>query len=216
MKQFIVVGLGRFGSSVATTLADKGYDVLAIDVDEELVQEISGEVTHAVQADATDEDALDTLGVDEFDIAIVAIGSNVHGNILTTLILKELGVPHVVTKAQDKLHGKLLSKVGADKVVYPERDMGARVANNLISANVLDYIELAPNYSIAELIASDKLGGKSLKELDLRRQFGVNVLAIKAEDKKINVSPEATDVLGPNDVLVVMGREDSIEQLKEY
>ncbi len=216
MKQFIVVGLGRFGSSVATTLASKGYDVLAIDVDEELVQEISSEVTHSVQADATDEEALDTLGVEEFDIAIVAIGSNIHANILTTLILKELGVPHVVTKAQDTLHGKLLSKVGADKVVYPERDMGARVANNLVSANVLDYIELAPNYSIAEIIASDKLSEETLKDLDLRRQFGVNVLAIKSEDKEINVSPEASDTINPNDVLVVMGREDNIEKLKEY
>lgn len=131
MKQFIVVGLGRFGSSVATTLANKGYDVLAIDVNEELVQEISSEVTHSVQADATDEEALDTLGVDEFDIAIVAIGSNVHANILASLILKELGVPHVVAKAQDKLHGKLLSKVGADKVVYPERDIGLKVSSQL-------------------------------------------------------------------------------------
>ena len=216
MKQFIVIGLGRFGSSVAGTLAEKGYDVLAIDVNEELVQEASSKVTHSVKADATDEDALETLGVSEFDIAIVAIGSNVHANILATLILKELGVSHVVAKAQDKLHGKLLSKVGADKVVYPERDMGARVANNLISANVLDYIELAPNYNIAEIIASEKLSGKSLKELDLRREFGINVLAIKDKEQKINVSPEASDVISGDDVLIVMGREDNIEKLKDY
>ncbi|GAB6138267.1 potassium channel family protein [Halanaerobaculum tunisiense] len=215
MKQFIVIGLGRFGSSVATTLADKNYDVLAIDIDEKKVQEISSDVTHAVQADATSEEALETLGVAEFDIAIVAIGSNVHGNILTTLVLKELGVSHVVVKAQDKLHGKLLSKVGADKVVYPERDMGVRVANNLVSANVLDYIELAPNYSIAELIASDELVGKTLKELDLRSQFGVNVLAVKSDDD-INLSPEATDTVNANDVLVVMGQESSLKQLKYY
>ncbi len=217
MKQFIVVGLGRFGRGVATTLATKGYDVLAIDVDEELVQEASKVVTHSVQADATNEAALDTLGVEEFDIAIVAIGSNVHANILATLILKELGVANVVAKAQDVLHGKLLAKIGADKVVYPERDMGARVANNLISANVLDHIELAPNYGISEIIVSDQLADKSLKELDLRRQFGVNVLAIKSkEDQDINVSPDATDVIKSNDVLVVMGREDNIEDLKTY
>ncbi|AGB41977.1 K+ transport system, NAD-binding component [Halobacteroides halobius DSM 5150] len=215
MRQFIVVGLGRFGTSVATTLANKEHDVLAIDIDEEKVQEISNQVTHAVQADATSEETLQKLGVDEFDIAIVAIGSNIHGNILATLVLKELGVSHVVVKAQDNLHGKLLSKVGADKVVYPERDMGARVANNLVSANVLDYIELAPNYSIAELIASDKLTGKSLKELDLRSKFGVNVLAIKSNDD-VNVSPEAEAVINANDVLVVMGQEKGLSQLKHY
>ena len=215
MKQFVVIGLGRFGSSVATTLAEKGYDVLAIDKKEELVEEISNVVTHSVQADATDEDALKSLGVNNFDIGIVSIGDNIHGNILATLILKELGVPNVVVKAQDSMHGKLLSKIGADKVVYPERDMGARVANNLISANVLDHIELAPGYNIAEVIASDNLIGRSLKELDLRQKFGVNVLAIKTENG-INISPNASDVLNNGDVLVVMGQEDSIEQLKDY
>ena len=215
MKQFVVIGLGRFGSSVATTLAEKGYDVLAIDKKEELVEEISNVVTHSVQADATDEDALKSLGVNNFDIGIVSIGDNIHGNILATLILKELGVPNVVVKAQDSMHGKLLSKIGADKVVYPERDMGARVANNLISANVLDHIELAPGYNIAEVIASDNLIGRSLKELDLRQKFGVNVLAIKTENG-INISPNASDLLNNGDVLVVMGQEDSIEQLKDY
>ena len=215
MKQFVVIGLGRFGSSVATTLAEKGYDVLAIDKKEELVEEISNVVTHSVQADATDEDALKSLGVNNFDIGIVSIGDNIHGNILATLILKELGVPNVVVKAQDSMHGKLLSKIGADKVVYPERDMGARVANNLISANVLDHIELAPGYNIAEVIASDNLIGRSLQELDLRQKFGVNVLAIKA-DNGINISPNASDLLNNGDVLVVMGQEDSIEQLKDY
>ena len=215
MKQFVVIGLGRFGSSLATTLAEKGYDVLAIDKKEELVEEISSVVTHAVQADATDEEALKSLGVNNFDIGIVSIGDNIHGNILATLILKELGVPNVVVKAQDSMHGKLLSKIGADKVVYPERDMGARVANNLISANVLDHIELAPGYNIAELIVSENLVGNSLKELDLRQKFGVNVLAIKNDDG-INISPDATDLLNRGDVLVVMGREESIQQLKDY
>ncbi len=215
MKQFIVVGLGRFGSSVATTLANKGFDVLAIDSDEEKVNEISSEVTYAVQADATDEEALKTLGVGNFDIAIVSIGENVHANILSTLILKEQGVRYVVVKAQDKLHGKLLSKVGADKVVYPERDMGVRVANNLVSANVLDYIELSPGYSIAEVVASEKLAGDNLANLDLRGQFGVNVIAIKKEED-VNISPEATNVINSGDILVVMGHEDGLRRLKEY
>ncbi len=215
MKQFIVVGLGRFGSSVAITLANKDYDVLAIDTDEEKVQEISSEVTHAVQVDATDEEALKTLGVGNFDIAIVSIGENIHGNILATLILKELGVRHVVVKAQDRLHGKLLRKIGADKVVYPERDMGVRVANNLVSANVLDYIELASDYSIAELVASDRLDSKSLKDLHLRKDFGVNVIAIKTEEG-VNLSINATDIVHSGDILVVMGPEEGLQRLKEY
>jgi len=215
MKQFMVVGLGRFGSSVATTLASKGYDVLVVDSDADKVQEISSLVTHAVQADATDEDALKTLGVNNFDIAIVSIGANIHANILATLILKEQGVKYVVVKAQDGLHGKLLTKVGADKIVYPERDMGVRVANNLISANVLDYIELAPGYSIAEVVASEKLSGMTLAETDIRGKFGVNVIAIKNEHK-VNVSPEATDVIDSGDILVVMGHEDGLKRLKEY
>jgi len=151
MKQFVVVGLGRFGASVATTLAENGHDVLAIDRDPEKVQAISADVTHAVEADATDEEALKTLGVRNFDVAVVSIGDNVSANILCTLILKELNLPFVIVKAPDKLHGKVLTKVGADRIVYPERDMGARIAQNLISSNVLDYIEFAPEYGVIEL-----------------------------------------------------------------
>ncbi|SKA08055.1 potassium channel family protein [Selenihalanaerobacter shriftii] len=215
MKQFIVIGLGRFGSSVATTLAEKGHDVLAIDLEEEPVQEISNIVTHAVQADATDEDALKTLGVNNFDVAVVSIGDNVHSNVLAALILKELGVEYVVVKAQDNLHGKVLSKIGADKIVYPERDMGTRVAHNLVTSNVLDYIELAPDYSIIEILATNNLVGKTLQELELRSKFGVNVIAIK-KGKEINVTPEADDKVESRDILVVMGEEERLDKLREY
>src|SRR6056297_1595543 len=179
MKQFVVVGLGRFGSSVAETLSENDYDVLAIDKDGERVQSISNKVTHAVEADATDEEALKTLGVRNFDVAVVSIGDNLSSNILCTLILKELNVPYVIVKAPDSLHGKVLTKVGADKVVYPERDMGARIANNLISSNVLDYIEFAPEYGVVEILASEKMIGRTLGELALRSKFNVNVMAIK-------------------------------------
>ncbi len=213
MKQFIVVGLGRFGSSVAKTLAENDYNVLAIDTDEERVQAIASAVTHAVEADATDEDALKTLGVRNFDVAVVSIGDNIHANILATLILKELGVPYVVVKAQDTLHGKVLSKVGADRVVYPERDMGVRIAHNLISSNVLDYIEFAPDYSIVEIVASDKMEGKSLSELQFRSNYGVNVMAIK-RGKELNVTPGANDKVLEGDVLIVMGQNDDLDKLK--
>jgi trk system potassium uptake protein TrkA len=215
MKQYIVIGLGRFGISVATTLSEKGHDVLAIDRDEDPVQEITEIVTHAVQVDATDEDSLKTLGVNNFDVAVVSIGDDIHSNILATLILKELGVEYVVTKAQNELHGKVLNKIGADKIVYPERDMGTRVAHNLVTSNVLDYIELAPDYSIIEVLATTSLVGKTLQELELRPKFGLNVIAIK-KGNNINVTPEAKDRVESGDVLVVMGPEKGLDRLREY
>ena len=214
MKQFVVVGLGRFGSSLAETLSEKDFDVLAIDVDEEIVQSMSNIVTHAVEADATDEEALKTLGVRNFDVAVVSIGDDIHSNILATLILKELGVPYVVVKAQNKLHGKILKKVGADRVVYPERDMGARIAHNLISSNVLDYIEFAKDYSIVEIIATSNMVGNSLSDLKLRTRFGVNVMAIK-RGEELNVTPGANDRILEGDILVVMGKNSDLDEVKE-
>lgn len=215
MKQFIVVGLGRFGSSVAKTLAENDYNVLAIDSDGERIQEIANEVTHAVEADATDEEALRTLGVRNFDVAVISIGDNIHANILSTLILKELGVPYVVVKAQDALHGKVLSKVGADRVVYPERDMGVRIAHNLISSNVLDYIEFAPDYSVIEIIATPNMLENTLAELQFRSRFNINVMAIK-RGEELNITPGANDKVVEGDVLVVMGKNDDLDKLKHY
>jgi len=215
MKQFIVVGLGRFGSSVAKTLSDNGHDVLAIDQDHQIIQDISNSVTHAVEADATDEEALKTLGVRNFDVAIVSIGDNLHANILCTLILKELGVPYVIVKAQDNLHGKVLTKVGADRVVYPERDMGERIAHNLISSNVLDYLEFAPDYSVVEIMASPNMIGKSLAELEFRSRFDVNVMAIK-RGQHLNMSPGASDKILENDTLIVMGKNENLDEVRKF
>ncbi|HMA60143.1 MAG TPA: TrkA family potassium uptake protein [Halanaerobiales bacterium] len=215
MKQFIVVGLGRFGSSVARTLTDNGHDVLAIDQDHQIIQDISNSVTHAVEADATDEEALKTLGVRNFDVAIVSIGDNLHANILCTLILKELGVPYVIVKAQDNLHGKVLTKVGADRVVYPERDMGERIAHNLISSNVLDYLEFAPDYSVVEIMASPNMVGKSLAELEFRSRFDVNVMAIK-RGQHLNMSPGASDKILENDTLIVMGKNENLDKVRDF
>ncbi|GAB6099167.1 TrkA family potassium uptake protein [Halanaerocella petrolearia] len=213
MKQFIVVGLGRFGTSVAKVLADKNCDVLTVDVDENRVQEISNEVTHAVQADATNKEALQELGVNDFDIAVVSIGEDIQSNILATLLLKELGVSKVVVKANNQLHGKVLHKVGADKIVYPERDMGARIANNLVDANILEYIKLAPDYSVIEMKPNSEMHNKSLKELELRSRFGVNVMAIK-RGKKVEVSPRANLKIEPDDTLIVVGDNESLEELR--
>lgn len=214
MKQFAVIGLGRFGASVAIHLYRQGYDVLAVDSDEEQIQKFTDEVTHVVQADSTDENALKALGIRNFDVVVVAIGEDIQANVMTTLLLKELGVPFVVAKAKNAVHGRMLEKIGADKVVYPERDMGVRVAHNIISRNVLDYIELSPDLSIVEVNAPRELIGKSLQQADLRPRFGVNVLAIK-RGEQLNVSPKAEDTIESDDVLVVIGNLDGIQSLEE-
>lgn len=203
-KQFLIIGLGRFGSSIAKTIYELGHDVLAIDKDEEKVQEISDYVTHAVQMDSTDESILKTLGVTNFDVAVVTIGSKLQDSVMATLILKELGVKYIIAKANNELHAKVLTKIGADKVVLPERDMGTRVAHNLVSSNILDYIELSEEYSILEIEAIKEWFNKSLKEIEIRKKHGINVVAIK-RGEKVNISPSAEDIIKENDVLVALG-----------
>ncbi|MFZ5755209.1 MAG: potassium channel family protein, partial [Bacillota bacterium] len=184
-KQFAVIGLGRFGTSVAKTLSALGHDVLAIDSSESAVQAVVHDVTHAVQADARDEETLKALGIRNFDVAVVAIGHELEANILITVMLKEMGVKYVVAKAQTALHGKVLERIGADKIIYPEKDMGIRLAHNLVTSNVMDFIELSPGYSIVEIIAPFAYTNKTLGELNLRARFGISVMAIKKKDNII-------------------------------
>lgn len=212
-KQFCVIGMGRFGSSVAYALSNMGFDVLAIDSDEHSTQAVSNVVTHAVSADATDEEALRALGVRNFDVVVVAIGEDIQASILTTLILKDLGGPIIVVKANNELHGKVLQKIGADKVIYPERDMGLRVAHHLTSPNILDYIELSDEYSIVDLRVTPAMVGKNLKELDIRARFGCNVMAIK-RGGKMNISPGASDRLTDEDILVIVGEKNDLTKLE--
>lgn len=208
-KQFVVIGLGRFGRSVAITLFQMGYDVLAIDEDSEVVQEIADQVTHAVQMDATDEYALKTLGIRNFDVAVVTIGSNIQASIMVTLTLKEAGVKHIIAKGNSEIHAKVLSKIGADQVILPEKDMGVRVAHNLVSSNVMDFIELSDAYSIVELLAPKPWQGKTILALDVRATLGINILAIKSGED-INISPRADDVIQPGDVLVIIGSKEDL------
>lgn len=214
MKQFAIIGLGRFGSSIAKTLYQMGHDVLAIDTDPEEVQEISDYVTHAVQADATDEVTLNTLGIRNFDVAVVTIGTDIQSSIMITLLCKEMGVKYVLAKAQNELHAKVLYRIGADKVVFPERDMGARVAHNLVSSNILDYIELAPDYSLVEIAPNPDWEGETLRELNIRAKYGVNVIAIKADNGQVNVAPQADDIIQKDDILVVIGNNGDIKRLE--
>jgi trk system potassium uptake protein TrkA len=213
-KQFAVIGLGRFGSSVARTLYEMGYEVMGIDEDEERINANIQYVTHAVAADTTDERALREIGIRNFDVVVVSIGADIQASILTTLILKEMGVRKIVAKAQNERHGQVLYKVGADRVVFPERDMGVRVAHNLISANVLDFIELAEDYSVAEVVVTSNMVGKTLRQLDVRARYNVNVIAIKSGEQ-FNISPSPDDVIQQNDVLVVIGHNLDLKKFEE-
>lgn len=214
MKQVAVIGLGRFGSSVARTLAGSGCEVLAVDVDEARVKAIADEVTDAVRANALDEEALRALGLRNFEVVVVAIGHEVQASILTTVLLKEMGIPKIVAKAQDDLHGRVLQKVGADVVVYPERDMGIRLAHTLISRNVIDEIQLSTDYSILEMAAPRGFIGRSLKDLELRQRFGLSVLAIRRKDRII-VSPNGDQTVDDGDLLVVLGQPDTLARLND-
>ncbi len=214
MRQFAVIGCGRFGTSLAQTLYSLGYDVMAIDKSDEIIQEISSTVTYAVQADALDENTLKTLGISNFDVAIVNIGSDKQASIMATLIAKELGVNLVISKAQNELHAKVLQKIGADKVVFPERDMGARIAHNLVSSNILDYIEFAPDYSIVEVVVPEEWRHKSLRELKLPTTYGINVIAIK-QGEDLNISPHADDAIDPDDILIVIGNNKDLQKLEK-
>lgn len=212
-KQFAVIGMGRFGSSVASTLFKMGFEVLAIDESEQRIQEVLSMVTHGVQADSTDEDALRALGIRNFDVVVVAIGQDIQASIMTSLILKDLGVQTLIVKAQNELHGKVLAKIGADKIIHPERDMGQRVAHNLISPNILDFIELTDEYSIVEIETTPQLIGQSLRDLDIRARFGCNVMAIKTENT-MNISPNAEDLIKEKDILVVVGKNEDLRHFE--
>lgn len=211
-RDFVVFGLGKFGQSVAQTLSMNGCDVLAIDKNEAIIQDIASSVTHAVQADVTDQDALSALGVRNFDAAIIAISNDMQSSIMATILVKELGVPYVLAKAQNDIHKKVLEKVGADKVVFPEREIGVRIANNLISENFVDYIELSEDYSIVEVSILDEWIGKSLKELDMRAKFGMNVMAIR-QGANISITPGPDVTLKDGDVLVVIGSNKDLKKI---
>ena len=204
MKSYIVIGLGRFGTEAAKRLCELGCEVLAIDCRSELIQQISGFVTQAVVGDARDKGVLKALGVENFDCAIVAIGDSLGDSVLSTMNLKELGVPYVVCKAYDETHRQVLLKLGANKVVIPEQEQASRLARSLSSTNVLDYIELSDAYGIIEVPAPTSWIGKTLKELNVRANLGVNIIAIKRGDA-VNVSPGADYEIMPGDIMEILG-----------
>jgi len=212
-KQVLIVGLGRFGVSLATTFFTMGHDVLAMDVDEKKVQAVSSQITHAVQADATDEAVLRELGVGNFDVAIVTMGEAIQNSVLSTILLKKLGVPYVIARAENDLHGSILDKIGADRVVFPEREMGIRVAHGLTLRDVQDYIPIAPSYGVAKLEVLPIFVGKSLADLEFGRggRWGLAVLLIQ-RGKGVIVTPDRSEVLKQGDILIVAGNDDKLEQ----
>lgn len=212
-KQVVVIGLGRFGSSLARTLTELGHEVLGLDRDLRKVEDIAESVTQAAQVDATDEDALREMGVRNFDIGVVAIGTDVKSSILVTLLLKRLGVEMVISKAQDELHGEILERVGADRVVYPERETGVRVAHGIATPNVVDYLEVMPGYGIAKLVAPPAFEGRELGQLDLKARYGLTTLVLQRGEELI-LNPARSEVVRRGDTLVLAGRDEQLDALR--
>lgn len=217
-RTFAVIGLGRFGSAVATTLAELGQDVIGVDSSEERVQALADHVPQAVQLDAIDERALRAAGIQDVDVAVISIGENIEASLLAVMQIKELGVEQIIAKAVTPLHGRILKKLGVSRVIFPEREMAIRIAHGLVVPNVTDYIELSRDFSIVELPAPDDWAGKSLKELALRPRYGLTLIAIKRKsptgDGEItNIAPTADDLIAPGDTLALLGDNDRLTQL---
>ena len=217
-KQVVVIGLGRFGSSVAKELYQMGHDVLAIDPEENNVQEVLGHVTYGVKADATTEAVLKELGVSNYDVGVVAIGSDVQASILTTVLLKEMDISYIVVRAINELHGNAVERLGADKVVYPEQEMGRRLAHIGFESGVLDYMEIAPNYGITKLRPPDQIVKKTLEEAGLsgaRDKYRIAVLAIR-RGREYFLSPSKDEEIRPGDIHVVAGNSEQISKIHIY
>lgn len=212
-KQFGVIGLGRFGSSVAITLEKLGYQVLAIDKNETKIDSVKDFVTSARQTDATDTESLKEAGINNCDVVVVAIGGDMQNSILTTIVLKEMGIKRIIVKASNAMHGKVLEKIGVEKIVYPEKDTGIRVAHQLVSTNILDFIQISNDYSMEEIKISDFLKGKTLKEMNLRKKYDIEVLAIKRGEKLILI-PNAEEELLINDILIIIGKSENVREFE--
>lgn len=214
MKTFAVIGLGRFGAAVALELSSLGHEVMAVDIDEDKVRQVADKVTHAATADARKPEVLQALGIRNFDCAVVAMGGDVGNSALVTLNLKELGIPQVVCKAQSHVHRKVLEKIGADRVIFPEHEMGQKVAQGLSSSSVLNFIEFSEDYGIVELASPASWWGKTLRELDVRNTFHVTIIALR-RNGALDVSPRADVPMEEGDNVVALGRSEDINRLHE-
>lgn len=212
-KEFVVIGMGQFGSSVAKTLANAGATVMAVDKDEEYLEKVASYVTHAVCADVSNPEAMKQLGIQNYDGAIVGIGDDLESSVLVTLQLKEMGVSFVMAKAVNDLGGRILQKVGADKVIFPDREIGIRIGNEIMNGNYFEAIEVSEEYSIVDLTVPHAWIGKTLRDINIRSQYGVNVIGIRGIDK-VNINPEADYKLQEQDILIVLGHNGEIQKLR--
>jgi trk system potassium uptake protein len=212
-EQVMVIGLGRFGSAVARELERLGHQVLAIDREEQRVNDIAPEVTHALQLDAADEEALRSAGAGDFQTAIVAISTDAEPSIFATMVLKRLGVRTVIAKAGSQLHGEILSRVGADRVVLPERETGLRLAHSFNVPNVIDYLDVAPNFGIEKIRPPASFIGKSLGDLDLRTRLGLTPIALR-RGQQVFVNPARDERVAEGDELILIGRDDKLDQIR--
>ena len=218
-QQFAVIGLGRFGSAMASTLAELKHEVIGVDGDPEKVRQLADVISQAVELDATDERALKAIGIQDVDVAIVSIGENIESSLLVVMQLRELGVPRIVAKAVTPLHGRILEKIGVSRVIFPDREMAIRVAHSLVVPNVIDYIELSRDFSIVEVPAPPPFVGRTLKQLELRPRYGLTLIAIKRPGEQggpivTNISPSADEVIKDGDILALLGSTERLTGLQ--
>jgi trk system potassium uptake protein TrkA len=212
-KSFVVYGLGKFGYSVAVSLAKNGCEVLAVDIDGDLVEDIANDVTLAVRANVKDPDVYHSLGIGNMDGAVVAVSGDMEASIMATILSKEAGIPYILSKASSETHAEVLKRVGADQVILPEREMGSRIARNMVFGKFVDTFELSSTYSMVELEVPDSWVGKNLRELDVRRRYGVNVIAVR-EGEKINANLNPDEPLAPHQIILTVGNNDDLKKIK--
>ena len=212
-QQVVVIGLGRFGSAVARELERLGHEVLAIDRSEQRVNDIAPDVTHALQLDASDEDALRSAGAGEFGTGIVAISTDAEPSIFAVMVLKRLGVPNVIAKAGSQLHGEILARVGADRVVFPERETGLRLAHSFNVPNVIDYLDVAPGFGIERIRPPKSFMGRSLGDLDMKTKLGLTPIALR-RGQQVIVNPTRDERILDGDELILIGRDDNLDRLR--
>ncbi len=215
MKSYVIFGCGRFGSAIAKTLVDLGNEVMIVDEDMSKLETIADNVTTAIQADLLDEAETSSIGLNNFDGAVVAIGSNFEAAIMATVLAKEAGIPYIAVKAVSNRQGLILKRVGATKVIYPERDMGIRVARDLSKSKLVDYIELGSNYSIAKFDSLPEWWNKSLIDLNFRKKYKVTVLAMERKEDGDLVDPSPDTIIKKNDVLVIIGHVENLQKLEK-
>lgn len=212
-QQFAVLGLGKFGTEITKALYNYGYEVLAIDIDEEKINEVANYCTHSLVADVSEENTLRTVAIENFDTVVIAIGNNMQASIISALICKELGVKNIIAKAHNEKHGKVLNKIGVNQVIYPEAAMAVKVATTLINPNIQNHMEIVAGYSIAEIRIPDKWINKNLGELALRSEYAVNVLIIIRANDEVITAPTGDTILKEDDIIVVGGSNQDIENL---